>query len=110
MADMDLVVGEFGFNYDFTIFDDVGAVDVSGFDLITLDIRPTNYTDALLLDSKVLIFGTDGTDGLVRWAVQPADIPTTVGVAYAQITLGTNANTALRRTKQMTVMIHREIT
>ena len=110
MADIDLVVGEYGFNYDFTIFDGDGVMDISGFDTITLDMRPGNFTDALILTAEALAFVTDGTDGGVRWTVGLTDVPTEIGPAYAQITLDTSGASALRRTKLMTVMIHRDIT
>lgn len=110
MADIDIVIDEEGYNYDFTIFDGAGALDISGFDTKTLDIRPADFTGTLLLDSKALSFVTDGKDGKARWPVDKDDFGSQpAGVAYAQITLIDTTLNITRKTALMTIMIHRSI-
>jgi hypothetical protein len=109
MADVDITVND-KFTYEFTCYDkDTGDVlDISGFTTRQLDIRPTNYTDSLLLDSKTLTFTTDGTDGKLDWAIDPADFTSQPpGPAYGQIHLATASLT--RKSFQFDIMMHRDI-
>ena len=107
MADVTIVASEF-FTYEFTLYDDSGVMDISDFTTRQLDIRPTDYASALLLDSKALTFTTDGTDGKLDWAVDPADFSAqTAGLAYGQIHL--TDGTTIRKSIQFDIMIERNV-
>jgi len=109
MADIDLVINEDGFNYEITVFSGNSAFDLTAFDTNTIDIRPTDFTGALILDSKALTFKTDGSDGILVWPVVLGDFVTQpAGPAYAQLTL-IDSGVQTRKTDLMTVMIHRDV-
>lgn len=110
MADVDLVLNETNYNFDFTLFDGDGKVDLTDFDTNTLDIRPTDLTSTLILDSKALT-KPSGTSGVLRWNVVVGDFasPTEGTLYYAQITIKDTGNTVTRKSKLMTVKVEHDI-
>lgn len=110
MADIELVLNENNFNYDFTLYDEDGTVDLTDFDTNTLDIRPTDLTSALILDSKALT-KPSGTSGVLRWNVLVADLssPSEGTMYYAQITITDSVNNVTRKSKLMTLKMENDI-
>lgn len=107
MADVEIIANE-EYTHVFTCYDEDGVFDVSGFSGYTLDIRPTNFTGTLLLDSKSLSFTDDGTDGRLSWGVDPTDFSSQpAGPAYGMITLTDGTNT--KKSFQFDVMILRDL-
>jgi len=106
MADLVLVEGEEGFNIDFLVQNSDGVVDISAFDSKTLTIKTTNYGTLVL--TKTLMFATDGTDGLARWAVVTGNIPAGGTMYFGQIKL-TDTGTQIRKTFTIDIEVEREL-
>lgn len=106
MADLVLVIGEFGHAIDFTVQDNSGAVDISAFDSITLKIQTSDFATTSL--TKTLSFLTDGTDGIARWNVISGNIPTTAGLYVGQLIL-LDTGTQTRKTQIFDVQVIRKL-
>jgi len=105
MADIELVVGEFGDSYDITIIDkETGnAADLDNFDTITLTITSTDFTTEIL---STAMSKPAGTTGVVRWAILTAHTSSmTAGTYSAQIDLVDTGVTVRRKTMLMSVKI-----
>ena len=106
MADLELVVGEQGFNVDFTIRDTAGTlVDISPFTTITLKIFPADFTAED--HSETLTQPGGGTDGVARWTVGSGDIPSSQGMYVAQIIMADATTT--RKTRHMDFRVLRKL-
>jgi len=108
VTDITIVQGEFGQAVDIFISDENTGepLDVSGFGVRNLDVKPTDYAAAVLAN-KGLTFKTDGTDGFVVWTIASSEWPATgatAGQYYAQVELVDGA-TSTRITKQFDVTI-----
>jgi hypothetical protein len=104
MADIEFVVGDFGDDYDITIYDeDTGSpLDISGFSTYTLTITSTDEATEVL--SKSL--SAPGDTGVVRWSMLTADTASvTAGTYKAQILMVDASVTIRRKTEYMTVRI-----
>ena len=104
MADIEFVVGDFGDDYDITIYDeDTGsALDISGFSTFTMTITSTDEATTIL--SKSL--SATGDTGVVRWTILSADTASqTAGTYKAQILMVDAGSTIKRKTDYMTVRI-----
>ena len=106
MADLILVIGEFGHTIDFTIQDNIQAVDISAFDSITLKILSSDFVTTSL--TKTLAFVTDGTDGKVRWNVLTGEIPGTAAIYLGQIIL-LDTGTQTRKTQIFDIEVVRKL-
>lgn len=108
MPDLTAVIGETGFNVDFTIIDketdeplDLGDFATS----VTLNIMLTDFTapeTPIVLTSQTPLI-----DGIVRWTVS-ANIPSTAAAYFMQITLIGTGGT--RTTKRMDLLVQRKLT
>jgi len=112
MTDVTIVQGEFGQAVDIFISDEnTGeALDVSNFGVRNLDVKPTDYTAAVLSD-KGLTFKTDGTDGFVVWTLVSTEWPatgSTAGQYYGQVEL-VNGATSKRITMQFDITIEQGV-
>ena len=104
MADIEFVVGDFGDDYDITIYDeDTGdPLDISGFSTFTMTIVSTDEATEIL--SKSL--SAPGDTGVVRWSMLSADTSTlTAGTYKAQILMVDAGVTIQRKSAYMTVRI-----
>ena len=106
MADLIMVIGEFGHAIDFTVNTATGVADISAFDSLTLKLKSTDFVTTSL--TKTLVFATDGTDGIARWNVLSGEIPTTAGMYLGQlILLDTGSQT--RKTQLFDIQIVRKL-
>lgn len=104
MADIEIVVAEFGDSYDITIYDeDTGVAAVlDNFDTITLTVKPTDLSSSIMS----VQLSKPGTVGVVRWAITTGDTATLAAGDYiAQIDMVDNAVSVRRKTKYMTMRI-----
>lgn len=108
MPDLTAVIGETGFNVDFTIIDketdaplDLGDFGTS----IVLNIMLSDFTSGETPIS--LTRQTPFIDGIARWAVS-TDIPATAAAYFMQITLIGTGGT--RTTKRMDLLVQRKLT
>ena len=104
MADIEIVVGEFGDSYDITIYDENtgAAADLDNFDTLTLTVQPTDKSGSILSVS----LSKPGTVGVVRWAILTAHTSSlTEGDYIAQIDLVDTGVTVRRKTKYMTMRV-----
>ncbi len=108
MADLGLIVDEFGFNVDFTVIDDeTGEVlDLTAFDDIKLIISPTDFGAAV--KTLTVAFVSPATDGVVRWTVASGDLTLTAGMFYMQLNLLDTGN-ARRITRRMDLELSRKL-
>lgn len=105
MPDLTAVIGETGFNVDFTIIDKEtdAPLDLTDFGTsITLKITLTDFSAAVT--TATLTRQTPFIDGIARWAVS-TDIPSTAGAYFMQITLIGTGGT--RITKRMDLLVER---
>ena len=105
MADIELVVAEFGDSYDITIIDKEsgGVADLDNFDTITLTITSTDFTTTIL---SVTLSKPAGTTGIVRWSILTAHTASlTAGTYTAQIDMVDTGVTVRRKTLHMSVKV-----
>jgi len=105
MADVEIVQGEFGDNYDFTIYSEQTAAlaNLTNFTTFTLKIKSTDEVTTHLTKSLSLV---SGSTSVLRWAIASADtasIP--VGVHLAQIIMVDEAVTIRRKTEHLSVRV-----
>ncbi len=104
MADIEFVIGDYGDDFDITIYDeDTGSpLDISGFSTFTMTMTSTDEATEIL--SKSL--SAPGDTGVVRWTMLSADTASqTAGTYKAQILMVDGSNTIRRKTDYMTVRI-----
>jgi hypothetical protein len=104
MADIEFVIGDFGDDYDITIYDeDTGSpLDISGFSTFTMTMTSTDEATEIL--SKSL--SAPGDTGVVRWSMLSADTASqTAGTYKAQILMVDAGVTVQRKTEYLTVRI-----
>ncbi len=108
MADIEIVTGEYGDNYDITIYDSDGAlVDLTQFDTITLVAESSDFVTQVL---SVTLTQPSGTTGVARWAIIEADTSSIAAGTYnAQISMVDTGTTILRKTAYMTMTVLEKI-
>jgi hypothetical protein len=108
MADIEIVTGEYGDNYDITIYDSDGAlVDLTQFDTITLVAETSDFVSQEL---SVTLTQPAGTVGVARWGIIEADTTTIAAGTYnAQISMVDSGTTILRKTKYLTMTVLEKI-
>lgn len=105
MADIELVVGEFGDSYDITIIDNEtgAAADLDDFDTLTLTITSTDFATEIL---SVSLSKPAGTTGVVRWAILSTHTASlTAGTYTAQIDMVDTGVSVRRKTLHMSVKV-----
>lgn len=105
MADIELVVGEFGDSYDITIIDNEtgAAADLDNFDTITLTVTSTDFATSII---STTMSKPSGTTGVVRWAILTAHTSSlTAGTYTAQIDMVDTGVSVRRKTLHMSVKI-----
>ena len=101
MADLWLVIGESGFNVDFTVHDENGVMDISDFDDVALFIKTSDFVTTSLTDKALT---QPGATGVARWAVLAGEVPTTAGSYFGQIIL-TDTGTTIRKTMLLDIQV-----
>jgi hypothetical protein len=104
MADIEIVVGEFGDSYDITIYDEQtgAATDLDNFDTITLTVKPTDLSSTTLS----VTLSKPGTTGVVRWAILTAHTASiTAGDYIAQIDMVDSGISIRRKTKYLSMRV-----
>lgn len=106
MADIELVVGEFGDTYDITIYDEEtnAPMDLSGFDTITMVIKDSNFASTII--PSFSLSKPAGTTGIARWTItsgQTASI--SAGSYIAQIIMVDGSVTIRRKTRHLSVIV-----
>ena len=104
MADIEIVVAEYGDNYDITIYDSDGALlDLTNFDVITLVAETSDFVTQVL---SVTLTKPSGTTGVVRWAIASGDTSSIAAGTYnAQINMVDTGATVQRKTAYMTMTV-----
>ena len=109
MADLEIVVAEYGDNYDITIYDnDNGSlVDLTVFNTITLVAKTSDLVTQVL---SVTLTQPAGTVGVARWAILTAHTATIAAGTYiAQINMVDTGATIQRKTEYMTMTVLEKI-
>ena len=107
MAELELVIGEFGMNVDFPTIDDATN---NPLDLTSVTATKLNISTTAFVFSKSLTLTTlgDPLDGVSRWAVLSGDVPTPAGVYYGQLTF-TTGGTILRKSVRLDIRVARTL-
>lgn len=109
MADIEIVVAEYGDTYDITIYDNEsgGLVDLTNFDTITLVAKTTDLATQVL---SVTLTQPSGTVGVARWTIGSSDTASIAAGTYsAQISMVDSGTTILRKTAYMSMSILEKI-
>lgn len=115
MADIELVRGEFGDAYVFTIFDKNNLDDNGAPQLISFsDLGITEATFSLSTETDLTNPSIDArdltieSDSSVSWFILGSDIPATGNNFWAIINMG-DGSSVLRKTNLLTVKVQEEI-
>ena len=108
IADLEIVVAEYGDNYDITIYDNEngGLVDLTVFNTITLVAKTSDLATQVL---SVTLTQPAGTTGVARWTIANGDTDITAGTYSAQISMVDSGTTILRRTEYLTMTVLEKI-